>query len=153
MHEDATDAGLVALRRRALTTLADCATDELRAAVAGVDRSGLVVLRPAEIGLTMVRGRMGGTGAPFNLGEMTVTRCAVTDGVVVGHGYVRGRDAAKAELVACCDALLQAPARRAAVLAAVIEPLEAALAARRDEAARRAAATRVDFFTLVRGDG
>ena len=25
----------------------------------------------------MVRGRVGGTGAPFNLGEMSVTRCSV----------------------------------------------------------------------------
>ncbi|MFN0115117.1 MAG: phosphonate C-P lyase system protein PhnG, partial [Paracoccaceae bacterium] len=31
-------------------------------------------LRGPEIGLVMVRGRVSGTGAPFNLGEMAVTR-------------------------------------------------------------------------------
>ncbi|MCK5500357.1 MAG: phosphonate C-P lyase system protein PhnG, partial [Tritonibacter mobilis] len=31
-------------------------------------------LRAPETGGVMVRGRAGGTGAPFNLGEMTVTR-------------------------------------------------------------------------------
>ncbi len=32
---------------------------------------------PPRPGMTLVRGRMGGTGSPFNLGEMTVTRCVV----------------------------------------------------------------------------
>jgi alpha-D-ribose 1-methylphosphonate 5-triphosphate synthase subunit PhnG len=102
----------------------------------------------------MARGRAGGTGQRFNLGEITVTRCAVqsADGHI-GHGYVAGRDKRKAELVASFDALLQAPAQRAALLSQVIEPLAAAQAAARATTARKAAATRVEFFTLVRGDG
>lgn len=110
-------------------------------------------LRPAEIGLVMVRGRAGGTGQRFNLGEMTVTRCAVAGpGGTVGHGYVRGRDKQHAELCARFDALLQDPTRRADLLRAVIEPLAAAQAAARAKVAAKAAATKVEFFTLVRGD-
>lgn len=107
-------------------------------------------LRGPEIGLMMLRGRAGGDGAPFNLSEITVTRCAVTleDGAV-GHAYVTGRDLEQAELAALVDAALQDPARRPALLAAVIEPLAAEQAAAAEAAARKAAATRVQFFTMA----
>lgn len=108
------------------------------------------LLRGPETGLVMVRGRAGGDGAPFNLGEMTVTRCSLRleDGAI-GHGYVSGRDARQAELAALVDALMQDPARRPALETAVIAPLEQAEAARRTAQARRAAATRVEFFTMT----
>jgi alpha-D-ribose 1-methylphosphonate 5-triphosphate synthase subunit PhnG len=107
-------------------------------------------LRGPETGLVMVRGRAGGDGAPFNLGEMTVTRCAVRlDDGTVGHGYVAGRDARQAELAALLDALMQDATRRPGLEAAVIAPLEAAQAERRAGLARRAAATRVEFFTMT----
>jgi alpha-D-ribose 1-methylphosphonate 5-triphosphate synthase subunit PhnG len=111
-------------------------------------------VRPAEIGLAMVRGRAGGTGQRFNLGELTVTRAAVrtADGRV-GHAYVKGRAKRHAELAASFDALLQDDARRSALLAAVIEPLAEAETSRRRALAAKAAATKVDFFTMVRGDG
>jgi alpha-D-ribose 1-methylphosphonate 5-triphosphate synthase subunit PhnG len=98
----------------------------------------------------MGRGRAGGDGAAFNLGEMTVTRCAVRleDGRV-GHAYVAGRDARQAELAALVDALLLDDATRPAIAEAVIEPLAAAQDARRAAEARRAAATRVQFFTMT----
>ena len=107
-------------------------------------------LRGPETGLIMVRGRAGGDGAAFNLGEMTVTRCAVRleDGRV-GHAYVAGRDARQAELAALVDALLLDDAARPAIAEAVIEPLAAAQDARRAAEARRAAATRVQFFTMT----
>jgi alpha-D-ribose 1-methylphosphonate 5-triphosphate synthase subunit PhnG len=107
-------------------------------------------LRGPETGLVMVRGRAGGDGAPFNLGEMTVTRCSVrlADGTV-GHAYVAGRDARQAELAALVDALLQDAAQRATLEQAVIFPLAEAQAAARAAEARRAAATRVEFFTMT----
>lgn len=107
-------------------------------------------LRGPETGLVMVRGRAGGDGAAFNLGEMTVTRCAITlqDGRV-GHAYVAGRDARQAELAALVDALLLDDAARPAIAAAVIEKLAAAQDARSAAEARRAAATRVQFFTMT----
>ena len=111
------------------------------------------MLRWPETGLVMVRGRAGGTGTRFNLGEMTVTRCAVQiEGGAVGIAYVRGRDRRHAELVALLDALLQDPARCEALDRAVLTPLAAAQAARRHAAAERVAPSRVEFFTMVRGD-
>jgi alpha-D-ribose 1-methylphosphonate 5-triphosphate synthase subunit PhnG len=107
-------------------------------------------LRGPEIGLMMVRGRQGGDGAPFNLGEMTVSRCSVgLDGGAVGHAYVAGRDKEKAELAAVLDAALQDSALRPVLIDAVIEPLAAGQAERAARDARKAAATRVEFSTLA----
>jgi alpha-D-ribose 1-methylphosphonate 5-triphosphate synthase subunit PhnG len=112
------------------------------------------VLRPPEIGLAMVRGRAGGTGAAFNLGEMTVTRCAVRlEGGPVGFGYVAGRDVRKAELVARFDALLQTVDRGPALRRALIPALAAKRQQARDARAAKVASSRVDFFTMVRGEG
>jgi alpha-D-ribose 1-methylphosphonate 5-triphosphate synthase subunit PhnG len=106
-------------------------------------------LRGPERGLVMVRGRTGGGGAPFNLGEMTVTRCTVrTESGLVGHAYIAGGDDRRAELAALADALLQDPERAAAVQAAVVQPLAAAQQTRRDATAAKAAATKVQFFAM-----
>jgi len=109
-------------------------------------------LRKPEIGTVMVRGAMGGTGAAFNLGEMTVTRCALQiGGDVVGHAYISGRSHKKAEIAALCDALMQT--KHATELQdKIITPLNAAATNRRKAKAQKAAATKVDFFTLVRGE-
>lgn len=111
------------------------------------------ILRAPETGLVMVRGRAGGSGASFNLGETTVTRCAVklADGTV-GHAYVMGTGARHAEIAAIADALMQRPADRARLAVSLIEPLQAEMRARASQSARRSAATRVEFFTMVRGD-
>jgi alpha-D-ribose 1-methylphosphonate 5-triphosphate synthase subunit PhnG len=110
------------------------------------------LLRAPEVGAVMVRGRIGGDGDAFNLGEMTITRCSLAlQGGLVGHAHVQGRDKSHALRAAVLDALLQsaeAPRLRAAVLA----PLRAEEAARREARAAKAAATRVEFFTLVRGE-
>ena len=109
-------------------------------------------LRPAETGLVMLRGRTGGDGAPFNLGEATVSRAAVhLEGGATGFAYRLGRDAAAARVAAIIDALWQDEERRAAVEAA-LEPVRARLEAEADEARAETAATKVDFFTLVRGE-
>lgn len=109
-------------------------------------------LRAPEIGATMVRGRTGGTGAPFNLGEMTVTRCSLQlASGEVGHGYVQGRDKDKAKLAALVDALMQGD-KADVVRATVLEPLEKAMLDARETRAAKAAATKVDFFTMVRGE-
>ena len=111
------------------------------------------VLRGPETGSVMVRGRTGGTGAAFSLGEMTVTRCSVAlEGGRVGHAYVGGRSAPHAEHAAVFDALLQDVARRRELEAAVIGPLAERREAARRRTAARVAATRVEFFTMVRGD-
>jgi alpha-D-ribose 1-methylphosphonate 5-triphosphate synthase subunit PhnG len=101
----------------------------------------------------MVRGRAGGDGAAFNMGEMTVTRCVVKiDGGATGHAYVAGRRKRHAELAAVFDALLQDPARRAGIERLLIGPQAADQAARHRMNAAKSAATKVEFFTMVRGD-
>jgi len=116
------------------------------------DKPGFQWLRAPEVGTTMVRGRMGATGAPFNLGEMTVTRCSLSlaDGAV-GHAYVQGRSKAKAEAAALIDALMQT-ARAGDVRAGILTPLQDRDTAAKSARARKAAATKVEFFTLVRGE-
>ncbi|WP_171131704.1 MULTISPECIES: phosphonate C-P lyase system protein PhnG [unclassified Ruegeria] len=109
-------------------------------------------LRKPEIGGVMVRGRTGATGAPFNLGEVTVTRCSVVlqDGAV-GHGYVQGRSKAKAEVAAVIDAMMQTPAAEV-IRATIIDPLKRREQTARTARAAKAAATKVEFFTMARGE-
>ncbi len=110
-------------------------------------------LRAPVNGLVMIRGRIGGDGARFNLGEATVSRAVVRlADSEMGFGYVLGRDRAKARLIALCDALVQTAAYAAALESKVIAPLRADLEAQRDARARQVAATKVDFFTMVRGE-
>jgi alpha-D-ribose 1-methylphosphonate 5-triphosphate synthase subunit PhnG len=111
-------------------------------------------LREPENGLVMVRGRIGGDGAPFNLGEATVSRAAVRLATgEVGFGYTLGRDRQKARMIALCDALVQSNEFANAVEAEVLAPLRAALTSIQTQKAAETAATRVDFYTLVRGEG
>ncbi len=120
-------------------------------AAAGLSREA-VPLRAPEIGSVMVRGRAGGTGAAFNLGEMTVTRCTLKlDCGTVGHGHVQGRRKADAEAAAIIDALMQTGAADD-VETAILAPLRAEETARRRTRADKAAATKVEFFTMVRGE-
>lgn len=107
-------------------------------------------LRRPESGLVMVRGRAGGTGEQFNLGEMTVTRCALRlESGESGVAYVQGRSHRKAELAAIADALLQST-RREAVLKNLLSPVKVVLEEERAAMQRKAQATRVEFFTLAR---
>ena len=110
-------------------------------------------LRSPEVGLTMIRGRAEGTGQPFNLGEMTLTRCVVRLGELTGFGYVAGRSKRHAELAALCHGLLQHPDWYAQVQSQVIIPLQEAAQARREQEAAKVESTRVKFFTMLRGEG
>lgn len=108
------------------------------------------LLRAPEAGAVMVRGRVGASGGPFNLGEMTVTRCSLRlEGGAVGHAYVQGRDKSHALRAAALDALGEAGSEQ---VAPILNALRAEEAARRTERAEKAAATKVEFFTMVRGE-
>jgi len=110
-----------------------------------------VELKPPETGLVMVRGRSGGNGQQFNLGEMTVTRCILRGpGGVVGHAYVAGRDHRHAHLAAAFDALLQLPEHRAGLMHRVVAPLAAEQRKRRVARWAAAARTKVEFLTVAR---
>jgi alpha-D-ribose 1-methylphosphonate 5-triphosphate synthase subunit PhnG len=148
------DDGIEALRKSAMAVLADSSTTDIEDLLAAVDLPDYEDLREAENGLAMVRGRIGGDGAPFNLGEATLTRAAVRLSTgEIGFGYVLGRDKAKARMIALCDALIQTRKHGEAIEAQVVVPLRAAMIARRAQRAAEAAATRVDFYTMVRGEG
>jgi alpha-D-ribose 1-methylphosphonate 5-triphosphate synthase subunit PhnG len=140
-----------------MSTLAKSMPGELASAL---ERIGTVpsyaVLRDPEPGLVMVRARAGGTGMLFNLGEMTVTRATVElrhEGrSVLGLGYVCGRSRRHAELAALCDALLQTPEWHGRIATQVVAVLEKAAQERREERLRRVQPTKVEFFTVVRGE-
>ncbi|MEM7057821.1 MAG: phosphonate C-P lyase system protein PhnG [Pseudomonadota bacterium] len=140
-------------RKHWMQVLAQAPADPLKAAYQTLAPDpDHTLLRAPEFGAVMVQGRMGGTGGAFNLGEMTVTRCSVrlADGAV-GHAYIAGRDAEKARIAALCDAMLQGAAAEA-VQDHVVAPMAALLSKARADHAAKAAATKVDFFTLVRGE-
>ncbi len=141
-----------AARQRWMAVLAKAEDGALEAAWAGLaDKPGYRFLRPPETGLVMVRGRAGGTGSAFNMGEMSATRCAVQlEGGAVGIAYVAGRSARHAELAAAFDALLQQPELRGVLEDAVIAPLETSQKSRREEERAKAARSRVEFFAMAR---
>ena len=114
-------------------------------------------LRAPEIGLAMVRGRIGGTGDAFNAGEVTVTRATLRlrmpDGSApVGVAVHMGRDKERAKLAALIDAMLHVPALEAPLHERLLRPLAARIAERRAHRQAQAARTKVEFFTMVRGD-
>ena len=141
-------------RRTTMAVLVHADTAELADRVAALPAPPHRAVREPENGLVMVRGRIGGDGAPFNLGEATVSRAAVRlDSGEVGFGYVLGRDGDKARLIALCDALIQSKSHADALEAAVVAPLRDRLEQHRANRAAQAAATKVDFYTMVRGEG
>ena len=151
-HDDARES--LAQRRAAMAVLAKAKAADIARGLADIGSDvAFTDPRPAEIGLVMLRGRIGGDGAPFNIGEATVTRAAVQ--LETGEtcfGYVLGRDREKARLAALCDALWQSEAKRKSVEDHIIAPLRQQQQERRALAQAQTAATRVDFFTLVRGE-
>jgi alpha-D-ribose 1-methylphosphonate 5-triphosphate synthase subunit PhnG len=151
--------GEIIERQRWLAVLAKAPVARLEAAWNALDdKPAYRPLRRGETGLVMVRGRIGGSGGPFNFGEMTMTRAAIQlldasgDAAYTGFGHVAGRSARRAELVALFDAMLQDPARHDAIANQVVEPLTAEQDAAKAAQTVRIMASKVDFFTMVRGE-
>ncbi|WP_178113455.1 phosphonate C-P lyase system protein PhnG [Pseudomonas xionganensis] len=141
----------IAARQRWMGVLARAGTG-LAAYESALKEVDYQLIRAPEIGMCLVRGRMGGTGSPFNLGEMSMTRCVVrlADGRT-GYSYVAGRDKQHAELAALADAHLQG-SEQPHWLSRLIEPLAAVQHAQQVAKAAETATTQVEFFTLVRGE-
>ncbi|MCG9752515.1 phosphonate C-P lyase system protein PhnG [Vibrio brasiliensis] len=111
------------------------------------------VIRQPEIGLAQVRARMGSTGNPFNMGDVTITRAAIKlDTGEMGYSYLCGRNKPHAELAAVIDGMLQSGVHRQALMQQIIEPLAALKFERDQQRAKEVATSKVDFFTLVRGE-
>src|SRR5215207_11323959 len=143
-----------AQRKAAMAVLAHSDAAAIEKCLQAIALPGHENLREPENGLVMVRGRVGGDGAPFNLGEATVSRAAVRlSSGEVGFGYALGRDREKARLIALCDAMVQSAELAGSIETQVVAPLRAAMIERQNRKVAEAAATRVDFYTLVRGEG
>lgn len=155
MVQSATTNALEQNSRTHLMRICSAATKaELQVAVEPlVGTETITVLRPPETGLAMVRGRAGGTGAAFNLGEATVTRATVRlSSGETGHSYLLGRVPARAHLSAIVDALGQRRKARAALEATLVAAVEKRLMKERATHRTETDRTKVDFFTLVRGE-
>jgi alpha-D-ribose 1-methylphosphonate 5-triphosphate synthase subunit PhnG len=148
------DVALIEMRRAAMSLLAGADARALAQRLAALgDLPAHDNVRQPESGLVMVRGRIGGDGAPFNLGEASVSRAAVRlASGELGFGYTLGRDTEKARLIALCDALIQSEDYRDALEDRVLGPVRTERDAQEKLARGRTAATRVEFFTLVRGE-
>ena len=141
------------LRRDAMAVLAHAPAERIAACLESLEVPAHATVRQPENGLVMVRGRIGGDGAPFNLGEASVSRAAVRlNSGETGFGYVLGRDGDKAKLIALCDALIQNDSFRHDIERSVVAPLRQEQMTARARQAAQTAATRVDFYTLVRGE-
>ena len=126
----------------------------LESALALVPAQSRTWLRRPETGLFMVQGRVGGTGNRFNMGEMTVTRCALRLACgTAGVAYIQGRSHNRAEMAALADALLQTDQYRPLIETALLEPVSGYLHEKTQDQARKAQSTRVDFFTVAREAG
>lgn len=140
-----------------MALLARSSTDALEAGLGEHAATPTQWLRPPETGLMMVQGRAGGTGERFNLGEVTVTRCALRvnkpSGNQVGVAYVLGRTHKHARLAALADALLQDPVHRDQLDTQLLQPIRQAIARQREQRAASAATSKVEFFTVAREAG
>lgn len=148
-----------AARRSWLKVLANAAPNDLEDFWRRFDtQHSFQKLRHPESGLAMVRGRADGSGRPFNLGETTISRCVIVtndskDGSeITGVGYVLGRDKRHAELTACFDALFQDSGSGPDARATVLPPLSDKQEKASEAASRKTDSTRVEFFTMVRGE-
>lgn len=148
------DSALLEDRQALMHICAEATEAELeRALVACEGAFAAEDVRSPEIGLIMLRGRVGGDGAPFNVGEATVTRAVMklADGTV-GYSYLLGRSARRARFAAIVDALGRNEASRTRIEEVLVVPVRSRLAAELRKQREEAAATRVNFFTLVRGE-
>ena len=147
-------ANIHAGRKRVAALLARATVQELETVWNRQDASPQMEnVRGPETGLVMVKGRIGGGGAPFNLGETTVTRATVKlASGTVGHAHVLGTGRKKAWYAAVFDALWQESPTRDFIETELLSPVEKRLSEEKERKTRETAATRVDFFTMVRGE-
>ncbi|MES0883798.1 phosphonate C-P lyase system protein PhnG [Roseibium sp. SCP14] len=145
--------GAAGIRQKNMATLAAASPEAVAERFETLSPPSYELVRQPETGLVMVRGRMGGTGRPFNLGEVTVTRCVVRlDTGETGSAYALGRNKTKALQSAVIDALWQRSEVRAQIETDIIAPLADAQSGEKESVRSETEATKVNFFTMVRGD-
>ena len=147
-------AGAPADRQRLMRICSQATLAELSAALARLaPLPAIEVVRQPEVGLIMLRGRMGGDGAQFNAGEATITRAVVRlASGELGFSYLLGRSLEKARVAAIVDALGQSSRFRDRREIVLLAPVMRRVHTERSLQRAETAATRVQFFTLVRGE-
>jgi len=140
-------------RKHLMDVLARATLAELEDAFATLSTAPSVSpVRGPETGLIMLRGRIGAGGAPFNLGEATVSRASIRLSTgEIGHGQCLGGDRNKTRMIAIFDALAQR-SEHSALVGGLVATVAERLTNEDRQLAAETAATRVDFFTMVRGD-
>ncbi|WP_163132558.1 phosphonate C-P lyase system protein PhnG [Agarivorans sp. Alg241-V36] len=144
----------IAQRQQWMSILANASYQELsrRWQQLGLDPECEIIRQP-EIGLAKLQGRIGGSGERFNFADTTITRAAVRlNNGTLGYGYLRGRAKQHALLSALIDALMQQAEYAHSLQEAVIQPLAELQQQAKQQQATRAAESKVDFFTVVRGE-
>jgi len=110
-------------------------------------------IRPAEIGLSQVQGRIGATGRKFNMGDVTISRAVIQlESGEMGYSYVQGRNKQHAEVAAIIDGLMQTEQHNEQLEHQLIQPLAAIKSAQEQARNNAVSSSKVDFFTLVRGE-
>lgn len=144
----------ISARQTLMHVCAQATEAELATAITRLELAlDAVDVRPPETGLVMLRGRIGGSGAPFNVGEATVTRAVVRLGTgETGFSYMLGRSKTRARLAAILDAVSQNPAYGRSLEQHLILPVTRRVAEERRLVREETQATKVEFFTLVRGE-
>ena len=124
-----------AIRQRWMSVLAHSEPQELAARMQTLQLAPQYeLIRAPETGLVQLQARMGGIGDRFFAGDATLT------------------DRPHAERCAAIDALMQSPHHFHTLMETLITPLEEQRSVRIEARRAEVNASRVDFFTLVRGD-
>lgn len=155
-NSDVPKATLDSERRNWMALLSRAPIELLESTIGVYADDTLQWLRAPETGLMMVQARIGGTGERFNLGEVTVTRCALRafnkahTTATVGVAYVTGRSHRRAQLAAIADAMLQDEMAHAELQKTLLAPTREHLVRLRTQRYERAQSTKVEFFTVAR---
>lgn len=141
-------------RQQLLAVLSKCSSKDIKALWQPLNLTpNYQLLKSPEIGMVMVKAKTGGNGSPFNMGEMTVTRTVLRlDSNQMGYGYIAGRDKDKSLLIAMIDACYQVADWQSEINQKVLEPLQAQHNQAYQAHAQQVEKTKVNFFTMVRGE-
>jgi len=141
-------------RKALLATLANTESQALVSAWRALEiEPEYTLLKQPEIGMVMVKAKTGGNGSPFNMGEMTVTRTVLQlHSHEMGYGYTAGRDKDKSLTIALIDACYQVEGWQEQIEEKLVQPLRKDLQQARSQHQETVDRTKVNFFTMVRGE-
>ena len=110
------------------------------------------IVKP-ETGLIMVQAKADGSRTRFNLGETTVSRCILKiKEQYTGASWIIGSDLQHAKNAALFDALLQDPEYNEKLTELLFRKLEKKQNAKNIKLKQDIEKTKVEFFTLKRGE-